>query len=428
MSKFYIENRIWYIGYSWIDLSVNKDEISNGLLNSKLISEQSQINIRPFLFNNYEVNDLLVVSYEKQHLKNQFINNYFEINTIEIKFLKNGCAQIESVFIPKKQEFFDERIVNIDLEGSETFDQYNEEIILKLHPILQFLINTNIVKCNENSLWGIHALLSKKPLDLDKIQSFALTSDNMHGDKNLYYSVLYIQHIVSKEEKDYKQFCSTGNIKCELLELSCIKESNKKIKTSMAWGRKYWNFDSILEIKEFLEVEAIHLSKIVIATVSINFNTELSMVLLKDNELKEKASADTLRNQVSLLRVHIACTETLTQDFSEGAEFFYGKMEDFERIKTQEKLRLQKESEEILLQISDTHTINNNQIKSEWFNFFLAVITTLTIFSVIQDVSSFVFVEEKNLKLEDFRFSIISTISVLLIILLLKFKPSKIKT
>lgn len=421
MNKFYLENRIWYVGYTWLNLEIDIATINDNLPSLGWGKSHVSIDYTSHLFNPYGSTDLLKVRFSNALLQGHFSNDFYEESQTALcfKFLKNGCVQIELLFQPKIGASFTERIARLDAEGAKTFDAYNDAILKFLLPLLQLLINTNVLVCSSNSLWGIPNLLSKSTnkLDYSRIKDFAIDEKTMHGNKTLFYSVLYIQHVISDEACDYNQFLTSNNKRC--------KEYESPVKFAITWGCKAWHHTNIEDIQEHLEVEAIHLSKIVIIAASINYNTELSLILLKDNELRDNASVDELRSPIALIRTHVAYTEISTQDFSEDAKQFYEIIEEHESKKMHERIRLQKESEDTLLQIANVSELTNNQTKADWFQFFLATISVLTIFSVMQDVASFVFIKEDDIPpAEILRTSLITIIFLLVILVIQRFMPS----
>lgn len=118
-------------------------------------------------------------------------------------------------------------------------------------------------------------------------------------------------------------------------------------------------------------------------------------------------SVDALYDPISLARSHISLTEMFTQDLTEKASQFYKFLNDYEPTKVNERIRLQKNSEETLLQIASAAETKSSTIKSNILQKFLAFISMLTIFSVIQDISSFILVEQKELIIETFRLSLL---------------------
>lgn len=114
------------------------------------------------------------------------------------------------------------------------------------------------------------------------------------------------------------------------------------------------------------------------------------------------------------MRTHLACNEMFTQEFSEEAKVFYEKIDALEIKTMHERIRLQKESEETLLQIANSNELSNSQKKAEWFQFFLAVISAMTIFSVLQDISSFILIDNIP-NPENYRLSIVLVVSLFVV-------------
>lgn len=426
MGKYYIENRVWYVGYTWI----NFDSKNISDFGSEYASEFSAFNKRAFAHNNYsgdEGEDLLYVSYTADRLNEKFQNPHYDASEthLEFKFLTNGCVNIILTMVSIDPDNFAERVKNVDEEGAGYFVASSDDIINLLHDLLQNLVNHKILECNKSSLWGIPSLLSKVPLNLKELKEFGIDPDKMYGRKTLYWSVLYVQHVISNDDKDYQKF--TG-IKGEIeLHAALINPNCSEIlKAAIGNGKFYWHggFNECDDVKYFLEVEAVLLSKNVIVTTSIDFNTELSLILLKNSALASKASIDDLRKPNALIRTHLACTEMFIPSFSEEALIFYEKYDELEGKMIKERVRLQKESEETLLQIANTTELSKNQTKAEWVEFFLAAISAMTIFSVLQDATSFVLVDETPGP-ENYRLSLVLIITLAVVWLIRGLIPSK---
>lgn len=284
MSKYYIENRIWYLGYTWINFDT--DKIST--LRHERASTLTEFEARSFAFNNYaDGTDMIYASFDASKLEGRFKNPHFNASKtlLEFKFLKNGCVNIILTMQASDNPNFCSHIDKLDQEGGEYFEAYNEDILDLLLPLLQSLVyaeqtkkqkkkknkKTNtLIECNDTSLWGIPSLLSKIPLDLSKISDFAMDAKSMHGTKTLHWSVLYNQHIISNDEADYKSFIGAQSQEFTDISLGTIPTSHKEsyaIQTTIGWGKKYWNGteDELLDIKNFLEVDSVNLSKIVIS-------------------------------------------------------------------------------------------------------------------------------------------------------------------
>jgi hypothetical protein len=436
MQKFYIENRIWYVGYTWINFDDQKISEIAALQDLNL----TMFEARAFTFNNYagtNSDDMLYASYTADKLYGKFQNQDYDPSKthLEFKFLKNGCVNIILTMEPKERDGFSNVIDKLDQDGGEYFEKYNDDILDLLLLLLQTLVtpkdekNGAIIECNKTSLWGIPSLLSKKPLDLKKLSEFGLDPKNMLGTKTLHWSVLYNQNIVSKDEDDYRRFKDVEGQEFEEIQLRTIPtldSASNSIKATLGWGKKYWNGGSneLNDVKNFLEVDSVNLSKIVMLATSIYFNTELSLILLKDTDLSNRASVDQLRKPNALIRTHLSYTEMFTQEFSEEAKTFYEKIDQLESKTMQERIRLQKESQETLLELANTTEVGKSQVKAEWFQFFLAVISAMTIFSVLQDITSFVFVSETPSP-EDFRLSIVLIVSMVVIWFLRDLLPLK---
>lgn len=426
MGKYYIGNRVWYVGYTWINFDNDNIETIAKEENSAI----SSFDKRAFASNYYtaeEGDDILYASCSPEKLVGKFENeNYDSSKTLlEFKFLTNGCVNIILTMEPKDPDGFSKLVSNLDKDGAEEFVEFNEQILEILLPLLQKLVDQKIIECNDTSLWGIPSYLSKEPLNLKKLEDFGNDPDKMHGTKTLHWSILYVQHVLSDDEADYHEFTGVKN-EITLRIRSIEEDSNQTIRATIGNGKLYWNGGSneYNDVKLFLETEAVLLSKNVIVTTSIIFNTELSLILLKDNELCAKASVDDLRKPNALLRTHLACTEMFIPALSEASLNFYEKYDELEGKMIHNRIHLQKESEETLFQIANSTELTKNAKKAAWFQFFLVVISAMTVFSVLQDISSFVLIDSSP-EPENYRLSFVLVVSVLLGWLIYDYIPTK---
>lgn len=420
--KCYIENRIWYIGYTQINFDAIHDDV--------VLYENRLIEKRSFAFATSD--NILYISF-KDKLKGLFQNNHYSAVDLEFKFLNNGCVNIILAMVPNEVENFGQRVENLDEEGAEFYEVFTDDILYIMMPLLQYLVNNKIIECHDTSLWGIPSLLSKNGLDFDNLNDFGKDLDQMYGTKTLYYSVLYFQHVLSSDDHDYSFFKDEDSQPYDdiSLRLPSKRNSSDRLNIGFAWARKFWNTDShnIDDVKYFLEVESIYLSKYVILSTSIIFNTELSLVLFRNKHVREDASVDALRLPNALVRTHLASTEMYTQLFFEESKKFYRKIELFEFDDMQKRIKLQEESEETMLLIADSIEMGNDNAKAEWLQFFLVFLSGLTMFSVSQDVVSFTLVGDGSTtpKLNPDRVNFFLGLFIFIIIILVLFVlPKKI--
>lgn len=400
MNKFYIENRIWYVGYTWINLDSKNIKTYAAEHKDKFETFKAG----SFGSNNYinESNgdsELLYLSYSAKHLRGLFKTEHYdsEKTFLEFKFLTNGCVNVILTLIPKDPSNFAERVKHIDAEGAGTTVSFNDDILSLLVPKLQDFVSNGIIECHDLSLWGIPALLSEEKLDLNNIEAFAKEPKTMHGRKTLYWSVLYVQNIISDDPADRANF---DGVREELVVNKTLKDSpaRESFTCLIGNGKMYWegNENEKEDVLCFLEGESVLLSRTTIMSVSIDYNTELSLILLKDEEMSAKVSVDKLRKPIALLRTHLACSEMFVPNFSEEVLDFYERYNKLESEWIRDRMVQQKEAEETLLQIANITVITKNETHAEWFQFFLVTISALTIFSVIQDAASFVLYDDSS--------------------------------
>jgi hypothetical protein len=446
--KYYIENHIWYIGYIWIDLE------------SKMLKELSDeygtncevMDARSYRYNNYAGDDqeIIYISYSPKHLQDRFKADLFDPNQtrLELKFMTNGCVNIVLTFVPKEPDTFSEFVKDMDAKGAETISSFRSDMLSFILDLLQKFIDRKIIECSETSLWGIPKLLSKEKtnnetlprriiallskektnkekINFGAIDKYATGSDDMHGRTDRRWSALYDQSIISDDPKDLESFL---DVRKEVTLRKTLKDSSSKdqIKCHFGNGKTFWEGgdNECDDIHCFLEAEAVLLSYVTIMSVSITFNTELSLILLKDKERCAKASVDDLRQPIVLLRTHLACTEMFIPSFSENLLKYYEIYEELESKWLKNRMIQQKEAEETLMQIANAAEVSKEETKAELLQFFLAAISAMTIFSVIQDVSTFILVDDSP-DSEAPRWSLFSIILSLVLIVVFMNRPSK---
>lgn len=352
----YIEHRVWFLGHV-----INK----NGLKKS--------IN---YNFNIYSQSSDKIV-YKEMNLdlvaKLSSIYSLYEIKCEKIKyqFLNNGCISIIIEYsVDNHNSIF---LENYDFLGGEKFIETSSKLFERLEELIDKEFS-DLITLNSNMKWGVSNLLIKK------------LNDKLNYDELNFNSVLYTQNFVYTES-DSKIFEE------EINNFLDTKISNEYFDIFIDWGKKFIKLKNEDKFSiDFLDSELVYLSKKVMIISQLNIFTHLSKKILYDEDLRNKISVEDLELLVSSYRTLFQTNELISQDFDEFTNKInqiYFKTDDFKDL-----IALKKDSEVTLIQLAKYSESKRTEKFNKILQGILTIIAILTIYSVINDIASFLPIEE----------------------------------
>lgn len=371
----YIEHKIWFLGHTFSENGFKNSE--NYFFNSysnfgeKIIFEETQIDI-----------------YEQ--LNKIYSDCALKCEKINYNFLNNGCISIliEYLVLDNQNDF----IKNYDDLSGKKFNLITSLIFDRLESLISKDLSKYLI-LNNNMRWGIPTLLIKK--------------NNDYNGLNI-NSVLYTQNFVF-DESDKKIFIK------EIEKLSKNKICINNYDLYVDWGKRFWyNKEENIQIKlEIFDSEIVYLSKKVMTISQLNIFTHLSQKILYDENIRNNISVEDLELLVSSYRTLFQLNELISQDFDEFTNKFNKLCFLSDNFK--DLVETKNNSEVTLIQLAKYYESKRNEKSSNRMNTILLFITLLTIYSVVNDIFSFLPLdEEKPIQISRTIVLILLTISIIL--------------
>lgn len=352
-----------------------------------VLSDKYENEFVSFGFNNYDnlTKDKLQIKEENIHILTELSKDKMSCENIIYNFLNNGCV---SVFIEYK---IDEFIKDYDKKGAENFTKTSELIMNRL----EMLISDKII-INPNMQWGIPNIL--KTLDTKYYNELRINSS------------LYTQNFVFENSLEESNYLTD--------EFTEIKEGSLSV--NICWGVRYWTSKEFMIDK--LDYEIVYLSKKVTLTTELSIFTILSQKILYNKEFRDKISIEEMELLISSYRTLYQLNDIIALDFSEFAKkfndlcFLDDKIDDLKSSTNS--------SEKTLLQLIKYTESKKYDKYNKIVQNILSIIAVLTIYSVLNDVASFLPIEEGK-PIQSLRFDIL--IATTLILFFIGFYLLKIK-
>lgn len=371
----YIEHKIWFLGHTFSENGFKNSEnyFFNSYSNSgeKIIFEETQTNI-----------------YEQ--LNKIYSDCGLKCEKINYNFLNNGCISIliEYLVLDKQNGFLE----NYDDLSGKKFNLISSLIFDRLELLISKDLSKYLI-LNNNMRWGIPTLLIKNNNDYDEL--------NMN-------SVLYTQNFIF-DESDKEIFIK------EIEKLSKNKIRIDNYDLYIDWGKRFWyNKEGNIQTRlQIFDSEIVYLSKKVMTISQLNIFTYLSQKILYDENIRNNISVEDLELLVSSYRTMFQLNELISQDFDEFTNKFNKLCFLSDNFK--ELIDTKNNSEITLIQLAKYYESKRNEKSSNRMNTILLFITLLTIYSVVNDIFSFLPLdEEKPIQISRTIVLILLTISIVL--------------
>lgn len=333
----YIEHMVYFLGH------ILNDNYKNEFI--------------PFGFNNYEnpTKDKLKICEINESLLIELSKDNMFCESIVYNFLSNGCV---SVFIEYRIDKF---IKNYHEIGAENFIKTSQIIINRIETLL-----SDKILINPNMKWGIPNVLK--------------TLDEEYYNELKVNSVLFTQNFVFENDLDKDIYVND--------EFSEIK--NDSFNVNISWGIRFWI------AKEFkldnLDSEIIYLSKKVTLTTQLNIFTILSQKILYDEKFRDKISIEEMELLISSYRTLYQLNDIITLDFNEFTKKFNDAC--FKDDNINDLITSKNSSEITLLQLIKYTESKKHDRYNKILQNILSIIAVLTIYSVLNDIATFLPIEE----------------------------------
>lgn len=371
----YVEHRIWFLGHMFsrdgLKKSINYNFNVYGQSNDKIIFEEDNSEI----INN---------------LNNIYLEYDLECKKVKFSFLNNGCISIISEYeinLSEKSKFF---LKNYDNVGGNEFIKNSKIIFNRLEELIKNDFSSLII-LNSNMKWGIPNLL------LD--EEFSLNDLNIN-------SVMYTQNFIYTkiEEEIFKN---------EKEHLSIVNE--EKFNVFIDWGKRFWEIENEEEFDiNLLDSEITYLSKKVMIISQLNIFTFLSQRILYNEELRNKISVEDLELLIASYRTLFQVNELISQDFDEFTNKLASKY--FNTDDNINELILSKNDSEItLVQLAKYSESKKFEKFNNIMQGILTTIAILTIYSVVNDIASFLPIEDEK-PIQNLRMTILIVITSIIFI------------
>ncbi|MCT7575705.1 hypothetical protein N5U00_10230 [Aliarcobacter butzleri] len=371
----YIEHRVWFLGHI-----INKNGLKKSINYSFNVYSQSSDKI---VYK--EMNFDLVAK-----LSNIYSLYYINCEKIKYQFLNNGCVSIIIEYsLDNHNSIF---LKNYDYLAGEKFIEISSILFERLEELIDKEFS-DLITLNSNMKWGVSNLLIKK------------LNNKLNYDELNFNSVLYTQNFVYRES-DSKIFEE------EINNFLDTKISNEDFDIFIDWGKKFIKLKNEDKFSiDFLDSELVYLSKKVMVISQLNIFTHLSQKILYDEDLRNKISVEDLELLVSSYRTLFQTNELISQDFDEFAKKINKKFFEVDNFK--DLISLKKNSELTLIQLAKYSELKKTERFNKILQGTLTIIAVLTVYSVINDIASFLLLEE-NKPIQNVRIDTLIGITVII--------------
>lgn len=206
------------------------------------------------------------------------------------------------------------------------------------------------------------------------------TLDEKYYNELKVNSVLFTQNFVFENDLDKDIYVND--------EFSEIK--NDSFNVNISWGIRFWI------AKEFkldnLDSEIIYLSKKVTLTTQLNIFTILSQKILYDEKFRDKISIEEMELLISSYRTLYQLNDIITLDFNEFTKKFNDAC--FKDDNINDLITSKNSSEITLLQLIKYTESKKHDRYNKILQNILSIIAVLTIYSVLNDIATFLPIEE----------------------------------
>lgn len=385
----YVEHKIWFLGHTFSE---------EGLKKSKNYS-----------FNMYsESGEKVIFNETESSIFNQLNGIYSDCGLIcekiNYNFLNNGCISILVEYsVTDKENIF---LHNYDTLSGKKFMLISSILFDRLELLIEKDLSKDLI-LNNYMRWGVPNLLIKKENDR-----------NNYNELNM-NSVLYTQSFIFDESE--KEIFEE-----EINNLLKNKITSDSYDLYIDWGKRFFNIKKDKDISDtfqFFDSEIVYLSKKVMTISQLNIFTHLSQKILYDENIRNSISVEDLELLVSSYRTLFQLNELISQDFDEFTNKFNKICFSTENFK--ELLDIKINSEITLIQLANYHESKRNEKSNNRMNTILLVITLLTIYSVVNDVFSFLPLDEEK-PIQISRIIVISLLTIALFFGFNNLKKSKL--
>jgi hypothetical protein len=377
----YIEHRIWFLGHIFSEDCFNQKDSNEEKISKK------------YFFNEYSEYGEKITCEEKyfdkdiDEIAKAYNKDYgLEFEKITYNFLNNGCVSILTEYIIKDNE--NKFICDYDHIAGRNFTTISKLILKRLEIIIDQL--SKYLMLNNSIKWGIpNLLIDDKDLAMN--------------------SVLFIQNFVFDETSKKLFLKEINNFpQNQIINYDFSGKNIKKPYTVyIDWGKRFWYKEKIKIDESFelglLDSDIVYLSKKVIAVSQLNISTYLSQRILYDENIRNEVSVEALELYISSYRTLSQSNELISQDFDEFT-YKYNEICVFSDNNLKEIIETKNNSEITLIQLAKYYESKRFEKFNKVIQGILTTIAILTIYSVANDIASFLPIEEdkpiQNLRME----------------------------